>query len=38
MSKDLDLLKEYDYLTFKDAKDHGISKYSFYQYIKDNNL
>ena len=38
MSNDLNLLKEYDYLTFKDAKNHGISKYKFYQYVKDNNL
>ena len=38
MSEDLNLLKQYDYLTFKNAKDQGISKYKFYQYVKDNNL
>lgn len=38
MSEDLNLLKKYDYLTFKNAKDQGISKYKFYQYVKDNNL
>lgn len=38
MNSDLSALKKYDYLSFKNAKDHGISKYRFYQYVKDNNL
>ena len=38
MSKDLNLLKRYDYLTFKNAKDYGISKFKFYRYVKNNNL
>lgn len=38
MNNNLNLLKRIDYLTFKDVKNHGISKYSFYQYIKDNDL
>lgn len=38
MSEDLNLLKKNDYLTFKNAKEQGISKYKFYKYVKENNL
>lgn len=38
MNNDLSVLKKYEYLSFKNVKDHGISKYRFYQYVKDNNL
>ena len=38
MSKDINLLKKYDYLSFKNVKDYGISKFKFYQYVRNNNL
>ncbi len=38
VKKDLNLLKKQDYITFKNAKEYGISKYKFYKYVIDNNL
>lgn len=38
MNKDINELKRNGYLSFKNAKDFGISKYRFYQYVRDNNL
>ena len=38
MKEDLKILKDYDYITYKTAKEHGISKYKFYKYVNDNNL
>ena len=38
MDRDLKILKKYNYLTYKIAKNNGISKYKFYQYVKNIDL